>query len=101
MLQIRANLATLEARRGHYPEAARILEEVIAAQERLLGADHPSLGLVASPLLRGAQKTPPERSSEARAGAGERDLEILPVTQAISSPASYCPLSPVRCFKPR
>ncbi|HEV8146252.1 MAG TPA: tetratricopeptide repeat protein [Bryobacteraceae bacterium] len=72
MLQIRANLATLEARRGHYPEAARILEEVIAAQERLLGADHPSLGSSLarySEVLKKLHQNGPAKRAQARANA--------------------------------
>jgi len=37
-------LAALEANRRNYQEAARLLESVIAIQERLLGPEHPELG---------------------------------------------------------
>jgi tetratricopeptide (TPR) repeat protein len=41
--QIRANQAALEAERGNWKIAADILEQVIAAEERLLGPQHPLL----------------------------------------------------------
>jgi tetratricopeptide (TPR) repeat protein len=72
MLQIRANLATLEARRGRYPEAARILEEVIAAQERLLGSDHPSVGSSLarySEVLKKLHQNGPAKRAQERANA--------------------------------
>ena len=43
MQQIRLNLAALEASRGNWRAAATVFEQVIAAQERLLGPNHPSL----------------------------------------------------------
>src|SRR5579862_8867011 len=43
--QIRANLAMFEAQRGHWQAAASILEQVIPAQERLVGANHPTLAI--------------------------------------------------------
>jgi len=41
--QIRANLASFLAARGRFQEAAQILEDVIARQERLYGPRHPLL----------------------------------------------------------
>lgn len=72
MAQIRANLATLEARRGRYAEAARILEGVIAAQERLLGADHPSLASSLtnySEVLKKLRQNTQAKRAQARANA--------------------------------
>lgn len=43
LAQMRANLATLEGSRGHFEAAARILEDVIAWQEKMLGPQHPRL----------------------------------------------------------
>jgi len=37
-------LAVLEESRGHFQESARLLQKVIATQERLLGPDHPEVG---------------------------------------------------------
>ncbi len=72
MLQIRANVATLEAKRGHYAEAARILEEVIAGQERVLGGDHPQLAISLthySEVLKKLHQNGEARKVQARANA--------------------------------
>jgi tetratricopeptide (TPR) repeat protein len=45
MATLRQCLAALEMSREHYKEAAKLLEEVIATQEKLLGPDHPQLAL--------------------------------------------------------
>jgi tetratricopeptide (TPR) repeat protein len=37
-------MAALEASRENYKEAARLLEKIIAIQERVLGKEHPLLG---------------------------------------------------------
>jgi tetratricopeptide (TPR) repeat protein len=44
-LLLRTNLATLEITRGRFDSAARMLQEVIAAQERVLGPNHPQLAV--------------------------------------------------------
>jgi tetratricopeptide (TPR) repeat protein len=71
-LQMRANLATLEARRGHYAESARILEEVIARQEALLGSEHPQLAVSLgnySEVLRKLHQNDQAKRAQARANA--------------------------------
>jgi tetratricopeptide (TPR) repeat protein len=45
MADLRQCLAALEMSREHYKEAAKLLEQVIATQEKLLGHDHPQLAL--------------------------------------------------------
>jgi tetratricopeptide (TPR) repeat protein len=41
--QVRANLASLEAGRGNWRAAATLLEKVVAAEERVVGLNHPRL----------------------------------------------------------
>jgi tetratricopeptide (TPR) repeat protein len=69
---IHANLAALESDRGNYAVAAAIFKDVIAAQERMLGPDHP---LVATSLsnysgvLRKLHQNGEAKRVEARANA--------------------------------
>jgi tetratricopeptide (TPR) repeat protein len=44
MAHLQLCLASFEANHRNYKEAARLIEEVIATQERLLGPEHPDLG---------------------------------------------------------
>jgi tetratricopeptide (TPR) repeat protein len=44
MVNLQLYLAALEASRENFQEAARILEQIIPIQERLLGAGHPQVG---------------------------------------------------------
>src|SRR6185437_9183454 len=43
VLRMQANLAGLEAERGRFQDSAKLYAEVIAAQERMLGPDHPQV----------------------------------------------------------
>jgi len=77
MATLRANLASLEAGRGHYQIAAKIMEEVIAMQEKTLGPNHPqlaaSLANYSSVLRQLHQKTEAKRA-ENRANAIQKSF---------------------------
>jgi hypothetical protein len=57
----------LEASRENHKEAARLLQQVIATEERLLGPQHPELARAAGKLCRRAAPSAPEERSQKRA----------------------------------
>ncbi len=72
LAMMRANLASLEAGRGHYDIAAKILESVITLQEKTLGPNHPQLATSLenySVVLRQLHQKTEAKRSENRANA--------------------------------
>jgi len=70
--QIRVNVATLEAARGHWQAAAAILEQVIPNEERMLGPNHPTLATALanySEVLRHLNHKTEAKQAAQRAGA--------------------------------
>lgn len=70
--QIRANLAAVEAGHGRWQAAAALLEKVVAAEERMFGANHPRLATALirySAALKHTHRRTEARQAERRANA--------------------------------